>query len=133
MKQKQTNNIIRTPTAVQCRAVYIRNYNVHMRKNKKIRKKKADEEREPIERVDVVPAIPLAEPFNLQLTKHFNTHTQRAHPSFLFFFFCSFIAPAAMYSVFSVYMWPGAIYGFVFSFFFREQRERYTLSAATMR
>ncbi len=32
-------------------------------------------ERTLVARVDVVPAIPLTEPFNLQLTKHFNTHT----------------------------------------------------------
>jgi hypothetical protein len=51
-------------------------------------------EREPIERVDVVPAIPLAEPFNLQLTKHFNTHihTHTHTPLLYFLSFLSFFA-----------------------------------------
>jgi hypothetical protein len=74
-------------------------------------------EREPIERVDVVPAIPLAEPFNLQLTKHFNTHihTHTHTPLLYFLSFLSFFALLC-------YTYMCGRERFMASF--REQRER---------
>lgn len=74
-------------------------------------------EREPIERVDVVPAIPLAEPFNLQLTKHFNTHIHtHTHTLALFFVFFVFLCALLRYT----YMCGRER----FMASFREQRER---------
>lgn len=73
-------------------------------------------EREPIERVDVVPAIPLAEPFNLQLTKHFNTHIHTHTPLLDFFLFFVFLCALLRYT----YMCGRER----FMASFREQRER---------